>query len=214
METINTSQQIIIPNKWDSKDLKSQELLENLNSVSDEEISAIWDEIDTNKIVIEELKKHVAIQEPQEMLWCEWKKVYIELPAVGDFKWFKFNYFRSKHAYSLNKFNDNNEYIENSFTINEMIEFFTALNDYLRNMWIKTSENIFSHEDENERKIHPKIEEYQKIITWYMYNSRLKDTKWSWDSIRRASFWSPIWFSSLFRSSDGSIDYGWLLFKI
>ena len=45
MKTINTTQNLVIPNKWDGKDLKSQELLENLNSVSNEQINTISDEI-------------------------------------------------------------------------------------------------------------------------------------------------------------------------
>jgi hypothetical protein len=51
MKTINTSQNLVIPNKWDGKDLKSQELLENLNSVSTEQISTISEEINEKKSI-------------------------------------------------------------------------------------------------------------------------------------------------------------------
>lgn len=203
-------QNIIIPKNWDDKKWTSQDLVEVLNSVSSDDIANIWEEIETREMVVEELKKLVTTQESQVMLWSEWKIVHIDLPAVGDFKWFQFNYFCSKYAYSLDTFNTNDEYIDNSFTIHGIVEFFTALNDYLRNMWVEMDEKIFA--DENESKIHPKLEEFQKIITWWLYNSWLKDTMWTWTSMKRASFRSPLWFSKFFRSEDE--DVGCLLFKI
>ena len=53
---INVSQYVIIP-KNTGKDTKSDELLENLNSVSAEDIKSIWDEIDGSKEEIARLKE-------------------------------------------------------------------------------------------------------------------------------------------------------------
>ena len=46
MKTINTSQHIIIQKKWETW-LKSQELVENLNSISEWDIKTIWEEIES-----------------------------------------------------------------------------------------------------------------------------------------------------------------------
>jgi len=60
MKTINTSNHIIIPKKWD-KELKSQELLDNLNSVSEEDIKKAWAEVESK------MEEHEKIQKLREL---------------------------------------------------------------------------------------------------------------------------------------------------
>ena len=129
MKSINTSQNIIIGKKWDWKQLKSQELLENLNSVSNEEIGSISDEIEAKikekkekrrketwakmekrikmqeEQIIKNIREHnVRIISNQEMFWVKGKIVTLDLPKVWDFKWFKFSYFVSNDVITKRNF--------------------------------------------------------------------------------------------------------------
>ena len=129
MKSINTSQNIIIGKKWDWKKLKSQELLENLNSVSNEEIGSISSEIEAKikekkeklrKETLAKMEKRIKMQEEQiirnireynvrtinnqEMFWVKGKIVTLDLPKVWDFKWFKFSYFVSNDTITKGTF--------------------------------------------------------------------------------------------------------------
>jgi len=129
MKSINTSQNIIIGKKWDWKQLKSQELLENLKSVSNEEIGSISGEIEAKikekkekwrketwakmekrikmqeEQIIKNIREHnVRIINNQEMFWVKGKIVTLDLPKVWDFKWFKFSYFVSNDVITKRNF--------------------------------------------------------------------------------------------------------------
>ena len=65
MLRINTSQKIVIPKKWD-KWLKSHDLLANLNSISDNDIQNIWDDLESWKKNIDEAREYIESHELKE----------------------------------------------------------------------------------------------------------------------------------------------------
>lgn len=95
MTDINT------PTGW-NEELKSRlegltpeqkdELLEILKKDKLEREKSAWNE----EAILEDLKEnHVKVEENKEMLGHKWKIIHIDLPAVWEFGWFKFDCFVS-----------------------------------------------------------------------------------------------------------------------
>ena len=114
-EKINTTQNIITAPLGDSE--KEKDLLAALESIPEEDIMKMWAKMDEaerkrEEAEIEKLKwdtdailndlkeNYVMIEEDAEMMWYKWKKVHIDLPAIWNFEWFKFDYFVSENSYS------------------------------------------------------------------------------------------------------------------
>ena len=82
-------------------------------------------------------KNHMTIDEDAEMLWHKWRKVHIDLPKVGDVKWFKFD------CFFLDKYCDDDyldkvpELIDNSYSSEEISDLLRALNRYMQAYWVK-----------------------------------------------------------------------------
>ena len=159
MKSINTSQHIIIPKKWDTG-LKSQELLENLNSISNEEISAISNEINENKEQKEEkerdendeiiywevdelinnIKENFVEEKQWEYLWEKWKDIHVKLPAKWEFSWYETTFFISDSKFDKVDIELNKKIYE-SLTWAEQSDMWPllkAIKKYLEANWIKT----------------------------------------------------------------------------
>ena len=83
VKNINTLHHIIIPKKWDTRS-KSQELLENLNSVSTDDIKAVWCELE---VLVEENKSRKEILRQQNLEHSqknEEKKIQKEREEIED----------------------------------------------------------------------------------------------------------------------------------
>ena len=98
------------------------------------------DDLHGNKeAILKDLKEnHVKIEENQEMLWYGWKKVYIELPAVWNFKWFKFEYFVSNDYITKADFEKNTDFENKSYSAKDVSDLLTAMNQYMKEMWVNT----------------------------------------------------------------------------
>lgn len=163
MKVIDTTQKVIIPKKC-NYDIKSKELLDVLNSVSDHDINNIWDEItekneqkrkwedkkrikeyvskdkfkwNARAIIWDLIWNHVKINSDQELLWFKWNIVHLTLPAVWKFKWFNFDYFESLEKINKNDFEKNNEYAEKSFTMKDICELLDAIRSYMNELKVK-----------------------------------------------------------------------------
>ena len=79
-EKVNTTSKIIIPKKEDNK---KQELLDNLNTISDDDIMKIWEEIEQQKTRQEQEKAEQEQQEKEQELKkrnLDSEKITFELP--------------------------------------------------------------------------------------------------------------------------------------
>ena len=162
MKTINTAQNLVIPNKWDGKDFKSQELLENLNSVSNEQISTISNEINEYQEyrekkqrerkeynenlywnvdwIIKYVKENFVEETDWEFLWEKWKDIHVKLPAIWDFEWFDTVFFISDSFFTRESIELNQQINQSLIWANssDMWLFLKALKKYLKANWVET----------------------------------------------------------------------------
>lgn len=87
----------------------------------------IW----SKDLVIQDLKEnYVKIEENQKMLWYKWKKVFIDIPAVWKFKWFKFNCFVSYDRINIKDFESNPDFEKFSYSRKDISKALNSMNDY------------------------------------------------------------------------------------
>ena len=117
---------------WDT------EKILQIQDVTGEKIDELSETLFWNpEAVLNDLKEHhVKNEENAEMMWHKWKKVHINLPAVGNFEWFKFDFFISKDSLSKEDFENNPEFQNKSFSMNEICNLLYAMNNYLYELWI------------------------------------------------------------------------------
>ena len=214
MKTINTTQNIIISKKWEWKKLKSQELLENLNSVSNEEIGTIGDEIDAkvkekkekwrketiarmearikkkeNEIIKNLRDCHVRINGCQEINWIKGKTVLFDLPAVWNFKWFKFNFFISDKRITkgvfekISFFKKESKFERQAYSLKEICELMEALRDYMKELespedYGMNYEKDLKYWETQKTKCH--VWKFLKSILWLDDPYWLKDKSVDW----------------------------------
>ena len=102
--------------------------------VEDEEKSSDWKESlrwDTDAILRDLKENHVKIEENAKMMWYKWRKVHIELPAVWNFEWFKFNYFVSNDYVTKWNFEKKSELEEKSYSMSDVSKLLQAMNKYM-----------------------------------------------------------------------------------
>jgi hypothetical protein len=164
MKTINTSQRIVIPKKWGNH--SSQEILDTLNSVSDNDIKIIWEEIelskesistcededpfdisnyddidytifwDEAKVINDLFETYIEVEDDVEVYWYKWKYFHVNLPDVWDFNWFKFDFFVSYDNVSQKDFLDSYELRSNSFSLDDFYDILNAFNLYMETYWL------------------------------------------------------------------------------
>lgn len=169
-------------------DWLSAEQRENLLSLSDDQVMQLFDtlrqehkkrteEYENVDSLVEDLKKnHVKVEKHVEMVWHEWKKIYIDLPAKWDFKWFKFNFFVSK-SINVSKLMINDS---TSCSMKEISELFWAINSYMKASWVNTDWNIdyakeLKYRERDKRARSSKVWKIFKEITGLEGNYFLED---------------------------------------
>ena len=99
--------------------------------------------ISTKESIIRDLRdNHVKIEEDVEMMWCRWKRIYIELPAVWSFEWFKFSWFIPNESIKISDLWQHWELIEKSYSVKEVYELLHAITMYMRELWISIDDRI------------------------------------------------------------------------
>ena len=162
-----------IPTGWDGeKKTDIQKLtVEKKNEISE---TLFWNV----EAVIKDLKEHhVKIEEDVEMMWYEWKKVYINLPAVWEFKWFKFEYFVSYDCVFKGDFESDPELEKKSYSMKEVSNLLKAMNGYMQAMGVETYD--FESEEYLET-YRPDATYFLTKIAWFDGMYWLKDKKVDW----------------------------------
>lgn len=99
--------------------------------------------------------KYVEILDGKEMLWYNWKIVHITLPKVGEFKWFKFDYFISDEEVDFKTFNENPQVKDLSHSREDIVNLLEAINDYMREHGViidKNENKSLHYESLNQRR--------------------------------------------------------------
>ena len=207
-EKIDTTQNIITPPVWDHE--KEEDLLAALESIPEEDIMRMWAKMDeterrkkeeridalkwdTDAILKDLRKNYVKIEENAEMMWYKWKKVHIDLPAVWNFEWFKFDYFVSDKTIKRETFESNPELEKKSYSMKDISKLLQAMDEYMSELQGK---NDGERNYENEQKFW-ETDVYRcnawdclKSITWLNSRYWLSDKNIHWKKIR--AIWTCI----------------------
>lgn len=136
-------------------DWLSDEQKEKLSKLSDDKVMEFLDELRQiyNKkremyrnrdLIIKDLKEnHVKMEENVEMMWYKWKIFHINLPAVWNFKWFKFDCFISDKLVSKEDFKKNPKLIRQSYLVDDISNLWLSLNEYLKEYWAYLDVNMY-----------------------------------------------------------------------
>lgn len=132
----------------EKRELEKQKLLEEekkeeeeRKKIEEEEkrLKLMWN----TKAILNDLKKyHVITEENEEMMWYKWKIVRIDLPAVWNFKWFKFEYFVSDKRVKDVDFQLDSELTMKSFYRDDICKLLQAMNEYMRELGGKNDINM------------------------------------------------------------------------
>lgn len=135
--------------------------------------------------VLEDLKEnHVKIEENAEMMWYKWKKVHIDLPAVWDFEWFKFDYFVSEDTVDESDFK--NGPINESYSRKEILDVLKNIWKYLNLYGIETKEREVSVGSGSYilEGHHRYLKDFLWLTKWYWLNEQfewsLSDNHYMW----------------------------------
>lgn len=91
--------------------------------------------------ILNDLKEnHVQIKENEEMFGYKWKIVHLDLPAVGGFKWFKFDYFVSESSVRKNEFEKDLNLEERSYSMDDIWRLLWAVNEYMKEFGVEAAE--------------------------------------------------------------------------
>lgn len=104
------------------------------DEVKDTKEELYWDK---DKI-IKNLKKKVEVEEDVDYMWYKWKKVRINLPAVWNFEWFKFEYFVSNATVYKEDFESNPELKNKSYSVKDVWKLLRTINKYMNAMGVVT----------------------------------------------------------------------------
>ena len=147
---------------------------------------------DTDAILDDLRKNYVKIEENVRMLWYEWKKVHINLPAVWNFEWFKFDYFVSNDEVMKYDFERKSQLEKRSYSINDVSKLLQAMNKYMVEL---QGDNDWDMDYENELKYWEtetwgcKAWDCLKVITWLDNWYWLKDKE-----VARRGYSRALWY--------------------
>ena len=175
-----------------------------------EKIEELW--WDTTDAILNDLKEnHVRIEENVEMLWYKWKIVHIDLPAVWNFEWFKFDYFVSdtrvtKKLFEKKKLFERESKLEKkSYSMKDISQLLQAVNKYMAELkW--NNDGSMDYEQElmywsKNRKEQCKAWYYLSAITWLTSFYWLSDKDIDWKKNSHA-FWCCDWDNCYFYRCD------------
>lgn len=131
----------------------------------------LWD----GHAILEDLRKnHVKFGNHVEMLGEVGQIVHLDLPAVWNFKWFKFDYFVSERDIYKKDFDKQKRFEEQSYSSKEIIELLKAMNEYMQEYWVSTYEDFEQYKNEW-HEIYNTTERYLRVILGLYKNYRMKD---------------------------------------
>lgn len=142
------------------------------------ELIEIWERVDS---IIKDLKKNYIKVEKAKVMWHKWKTVHINLPAVGGFEWFKFDWFFSRDKVQKKDFESNSEYKEKSYSMEDISNLMKALREYMKVCWASYEENWNYYDDLKYRNngvkgTYSQIWDFLREITWMEYG--ISDRYW------------------------------------
>lgn len=147
----------------------------------------------TEREILKDLREnHVKVEENVEMMWYKWRKVYIDLPSVWNFWWFKFGYFVSDDWCSRSEFESNQELKERSYSVEDVSWLFKAVNEYMKELSIETDWDMNYKTDLWQKKTNKR-----NCFAWnYLKNiAGLDDVYWLNDEEKEKNlraFWNCI----------------------
>lgn len=154
MTTINT------PTSWDD------ELKSRLDGLTNEQKDKLLEMLQQDKkerikwnkdAILKDLKKnYVKIEENAEMMWYTWKIVHINLPAIWNFKWFKFDYFVSNDPVDESTFEKGPK--NESYSKKEILNSLQKFGEYMSEYKIKTNITKVNRNDYD-------LRDYWKYVT-------------------------------------------------
>ena len=204
-EKMSIRNNIIIPGI--ENDLRVHELRGVLEVCSDEKIKKVVEEEkeeeerktkereekklelmwNTNAILDDLKENHVKIEKNKKIMWYKWKIVHIDLPAIWNFNWFKFNYFVSYERVVEDEFERNFLFGDQLYSMKDVSELLQAMNEYMKelqgkNDWDMDYEDKLKYRTTNTCRCN--IWDYLKYITWLdsIYWLKYKIISWmeSW----------------------------------
>lgn len=119
----------------------------------------IWN----REAVCRDVKENHVREEPAEVNGYKWKNVYIDLPAVWNFEWFRFNYFVSDEMISYKDIGKDWEIIKRQYSIKKIWELLSAINRYAYEYKL----NGFSHHDYENDLFYGVNDGYYTCSEWF-----------------------------------------------
>ena len=137
--------------------------------------------------VLDDLKEnHIQIEEDKEMFGYKWKIVHLDLPAVGDFKWFKFDYFVSNNKVYYENLKKENKIMEQSHSLKDVIELFENMREYMKACWVFMDREM----------------DFEKDVEWDAYRYLWQRRFDTWDCLKDLLQWNDKPYRMKNRSSD------------
>lgn len=94
------------------------------------------------KTILEDLKNnYVKIDDDKEMLWYKWKFIHVDLPAVWEFEWFKFDFYLSNEWLSKKDF-ENLNCDDLLYSMEDISLLLNAIRRYIKAKWIDIDEYV------------------------------------------------------------------------
>ena len=136
-------------------DWLSDEEKEKLSKLSDDQVMEFLDMLrqkynkkremyGNRNLIIKDLEEnHVKVEENVEMMWYKWKIFHINLPAVWNFKWFKFDCFVSDELVSKENLEGNQKLLRQSYLVDDIVKLWLSIKDYLKEYWAYWDVNMY-----------------------------------------------------------------------
>lgn len=216
------------PTGWD-EELKSRlewltpEQKDRLFHILKEDVKKrYWERLYWNKdAILDDLRKNHVKHMDYEIWWHKWCMTILDLPPVWKkFKWFVFQCFRSYDTISKSEFLKNKDFVDMSYTKEEISNLFRAMNEYMKANWIYTDESMdYEHElrEPNSSKESCKAWLYVEHLIWPWHDQLfLKNTKKRWGNKNSTSTIRNVHCGNCaFYWVDPDYDpYGFLLLKL
>ena len=127
----------ILEQRNELSDRGQSELLEILKQDKEEKErkQTVTNTIRNNPILNDLKENHIKIEEDVEMMGYKWKVVHIDLPAMWNFEWFKFDYFVSNKSVDKENFESKSELKEKSYSMSDISTLLQAMNRYMVECW-------------------------------------------------------------------------------
>jgi len=163
----------------------SDKTKQEIYSILDNETSGLGRSDLIEQVLLQDLEKnHVRVEENKEMFWYKWKCVYVNLPAIWNFRWCNFNFFESDVCIYEDEFDKNPKLAEASFSKTEIANFLKNFREYMKERWIEFDSNV----DFDNLKVNMYSDSYTWSCledftglrcTYYLNNKNVTKQKWN-----------------------------------